>query len=94
MSLTSTKGKLEFIKALDMFGGKAEINFNKEGTHKTYLGAILSLCYIGSIIAVSFYSIRDYLDTTSPQTIFETQPNSFKGTLNLGDQGLELMIGV
>jgi hypothetical protein len=63
---SSSKSKLEFIKALDIFGGKVEINFNKEGTHKTYIGAILSLLYIGSIIAASFYSIRGYLDTTSP----------------------------
>jgi hypothetical protein len=62
----NTKGRLEFIKGLDIFGGKAEVNFNKEGTHKTYIGAMLSLLYVGSIIAASFYNVRDYFDTSSP----------------------------
>jgi hypothetical protein len=60
------RGCLNFIKSLDIFGGKAEIKFNKEGTHKTYLGFLLSLFYIGSFIALTFYNMRDYLDTTSP----------------------------
>jgi hypothetical protein len=46
----------KFIKKVDIFGKKIELNYDKNGsTHKTYLGGFLTILYVTFIMAYLAY---------------------------------------
>jgi hypothetical protein len=65
--------KLDFFKRADILGEPVSLSVAGRDTHQTYLGALLSLVYIGLTLAAGVIITRDYFDTTNPSVVQSTQ---------------------
>ena len=61
--------KLDFFKRADILGEPVSLSVAGRDTHQTYLGALLSLVYIGLTLAAGIKIIYDFFDTTKPGVV-------------------------
>ena len=59
------------INPLDILASDVGLILSGRGGVKTKVGGCLSLCYIGTLIWISYIIINEYLSTSSPTVTYE-----------------------
>ena len=62
---------LSHLKQLDFLGTGVNLNISGQDRLKSYLGALLSVCLLASLLTVWWFQAQTYLDTSSPQIFQE-----------------------
>jgi hypothetical protein len=76
---------LEWIKGLDMFGKKVELQIEGRSSFKSYFGAAVTLIFLGFVTTVSAPTFLEYLSTDQPGIIGESYKRSQYPEINLHD---------
>ena len=74
---------LEWIKGLDMFGKKVELQIEGRSSFKTYFGAVVTVIFLSFITTVSLPTFLEYLSTDQPGLIGESYKRSLYPEINL-----------
>lgn len=62
------------FKQVDMLGQPLTLRLNGSSTVKTEMGAVLSICYLASVLTVAVLSCKDFIVKTNPMVLqYETQ---------------------
>jgi hypothetical protein len=76
---------LEWIKGLDIFGKKVELQIEGRSSYKTYFGTIATLVFMGFVATISAPSCKEYLSTKQPGIVGESFKRSTYPEINLFD---------
>lgn len=66
---------MKYLSYVDFLAPTVGLNVDGKGKFKTALGGILSLCSLGTLIALAVVLARGYFNTTSPKIVSSTSNN-------------------
>lgn len=90
----SIKRTISHLKHLDFLGTGVNLNIAGQDRLKTYLGAFLTVCLVGSLMTVWWFQAQTYLETTSPQIFQEFSDLDDGAEIDLVEKKLLPTIGI
>ena len=85
---------LEWIKGLDIFGKKVELQIEGRSSFKTYFGSLATVIFMAFVATISAPSCKEYLSTKQPGIVGESFKRSLYPEINLHEvKHLPIFIG-
>lgn len=86
--MDKAKRKLKLVKQIDIFSSNVRLNINGDSAHKTFLGVLCTLLYLGGTFAVVVDQITSYFDTTSPIAVTDSYTTALYPKINIFEHRL------